>query len=82
MGPSGTTSGSNYPQLSAEASAATVRKLAEIVSLRHGETLSAAQRSAILTCVAGQLAAAERLHRFSLGNQCEPIFTVDAGVPA
>jgi hypothetical protein len=76
--------GSNYPQLSAESSAAVARRLIEIVSLYHGETLSADQLEAVRVCVAAQLAATERLHRFPLANDQEPIFTVNApgGGPA
>jgi hypothetical protein len=68
--------GSNYPQLSAESSAGVARRLIEIVSLHHGETLSADQLEAVRVCVAAQLAATERLHRFPLANDQEPAFTV------
>ncbi|MDT7727629.1 MAG: hypothetical protein QOI21_4205 [Actinomycetota bacterium] len=76
--------GSKYPQLSAESSAAVARRLIEIVSLYHGETLSADQLEAVRVCVAAQLVATERLHRFPLANDQEPIFTVNAhgGGPA
>jgi hypothetical protein len=70
--------GSNYPKLSAESSAAIGRRLIEIVSLYHGETLSADQLEAVRVCVATQLMATERLHRFPLANDQEPVFTVGA----
>jgi hypothetical protein len=68
--------GSNYPRLSAESSAAVARSLIEVVSLYHGENLSADQLAAVSVCVAAQLAATERLHRFPLANDQEPVFTV------
>jgi hypothetical protein len=76
--------GACYPQLSAESSAAVARRLIEIVSLYHGETLSADQLEAVRVCVAAQLVATERLHRFPLANDQEPVFTVTTrgGVPA
>jgi hypothetical protein len=76
--------GSSYPRLSAGSSAAVARRLLEIVSLYHGESLSADQLDAVRTCVGAQLAATERLHRFPLTNDQEPIFTVtaDGGAPA
>jgi hypothetical protein len=84
MRPIGSASGSKYPQLSAESSAVVARKLAEIVSLYHGETLSAEQLDAVRASLAAQMAAAARLHRFPLANDQEPIFTVGpyAGMPA
>jgi hypothetical protein len=79
-----TATGSSYPRLSDGSSAAVARRLVEIVSLCHGEALSADQFDAVRVCVGAQLAAAERLHRFPLTNDHEPIFTVTAngGVPA
>ena len=76
--------GSSYPRLSAGSSSAVARRLVEIVALYHSETLSADQLDAVRVCVGAQLAAAERLHRFALTNDQEPIFTVPAhgGVPA
>jgi hypothetical protein len=70
--------GSSYPRLSAGSSAAVARRLLEIVSLYHGETLSADQLDAVRACVGAQLAATERLHRFPLTDDQEPIFTVPA----
>ncbi|MCU1680409.1 MAG: hypothetical protein JWQ81_1148 [Amycolatopsis sp.] len=81
MRPIGSTSGSKYPQPTAEVSAEIVRRLAGIVSLYHGETLSPAQLDAVRICVTAQVAAAERLHRFPLANDREPMFTVNAGFP-
>jgi hypothetical protein len=78
----GTATGSEYPELSPSSSAAVARRLAEVVSLHHGENLSAEQLDAVRVCVAAQLAAAERLHRFPLTNQHEPIFVAQTGVPA
>jgi hypothetical protein len=76
--------GSSYPRLSAGSSAAVARRLVEIVSLCHGETLSADQLDAVRACVGAQVAATERLHQFPLTNDQEPIFTVTphGGVPA
>jgi hypothetical protein len=68
--------GPGYPQLSPESSAAVARKLLEIVSLYHDESLSVDQLDAIRVCVSAQLAATERLHRFPLTNDHEPIFAV------
>jgi hypothetical protein len=87
LGPSMTeacTTGSKYPQLPVESSAAIARKLIEVVSLYHCEALSTDQLDAVRTCVAAQLAATERLHRFPLTNDREPIFTVGthSGIPA
>jgi hypothetical protein len=76
--------GSSYPRLSAGSSAAVARRLVEIVTLDHGETLSGDQLDAVRVCVGAQLVATERLHRFPLTNDQERIFTVPAhgGVPA
>jgi hypothetical protein len=84
MRPIGSAAGARYPQLSAESSASVARKLVEIVSLHHGENLSVDQLEAVRLCVAAQLAAAERLRRFPLTNDQEPVFGVraDSGVPA
>jgi hypothetical protein len=81
MRPIGSTSGLKYPQPSAEVSAEIVRRLAGIVSLYHGESLSPAHLNAVRTCVAAQVAAAERLRRFPLANDREPMFTVQVGFP-
>jgi hypothetical protein len=84
MRPIASITGATYPELSPEASAAVARKLVDIVSLYHGENLSADQLDAVRERVAAQLVAAERLHRFPLANDNEPIFTVraQASVPA
>jgi hypothetical protein len=71
-------SGSTYPQMSPESSAAVARKLVEIVSLHHNEALSADQLDEVRRTVAAQLAATQRLHRFPLTNDREPIFVVRA----
>jgi hypothetical protein len=75
-------SGSAYPELSPESSAAIERKRVEIVSLHHKGALSADQLDEVRRTVAAQLAATERLHRFPLANDQEPIFVVraDSGV--
>ncbi|HET6502687.1 MAG TPA: hypothetical protein VFG87_18180 [Amycolatopsis sp.] len=82
MRPNGSATGWRYPQLSAESSASVARKLVEIVSLYHGENLSADQLDAVRVCVAAQLAATERLRRFPLTNDQEPIFGVRADASA
>jgi hypothetical protein len=56
-------------------------KLAEIVSLYHGETLSAEELDTVRARVAVQVTAAARLHRFPLANDHEPIFTVRTAGP-
>ena len=78
------TSRSTYPQLSAESSAAIAQKLVEIVSLHHDAALSADQLDEVGRRVAAQMAATERLHRFPLTNDREPIFVVgvNSEVPA
>jgi ABC-type microcin C transport system duplicated ATPase subunit YejF len=63
-----TAAGSHYPRL-APATVETVgERLAEIVSLRHGDALSDDQRAQLRDRIAVQLAATERLHQFPLTN--------------
>lgn len=67
-----------YPQLSAESTSAVAERLAEVVSRYHGDTLADDQLLELRSRLGIQLAAAERLHRFPLSNDQEPIFVVRA----
>jgi hypothetical protein len=65
-----------YPQLSAEATDQVARRLAEIVSIEHGDALADDQMQELRSRIGSQLAAAARLHEFHLSNDQEPVFLV------
>jgi hypothetical protein len=56
--------------------AAVNEKLIEIVSLLHGQKLSAEQLAELTSAMAIQTANTQRLHRFPLRNADEPAFAV------
>lgn len=65
-----------YPQLSADATEHIAERLAEIVSLEHGNALADDQTQELRSRIGSQLAAAARLHKFPLRNDQEPVFVV------
>lgn len=69
---------SAYPPLSAESSAAVTELLVEAVARYHGNALADDQLRELRSRVGIQLAAADRLHRFPLTNDREPIFVIRA----
>lgn len=70
------TDGSGYPRLAADTSEDVARKLVEIVTDHHPDGLTEDQLRQVRAAIAAQIAAAERLHRFPLRNDQEPIFAV------
>jgi hypothetical protein len=73
--------GSGYPKLSPHTTSGIAERLTEIVSLQHGQSLSADHLLEVRERIDAQLAAAERLHSFPLSNDQEPIFVIRADEP-
>lgn len=67
-----------YPRLSAESTDVIAQRLVEVVSRYHGDALADDQLLELRSRIGIQLAAADRLHRFALSNDREPIFVVRA----
>lgn len=67
-----------YPSLSADSNAAVTELLVEVVARYHGNALADDQLRELRSRVGIQLAAADRLHRFPLTNDREPIFVIRA----
>lgn len=66
-----------YPTLEPARADLINSRLAEIVSLLHGEGLTAEQTDELAACIALQTRHTETLHRFRLDNHDEPAFTID-----
>lgn len=67
-----------YPSLSADSSAAVTELLVEVVSRYHSTALAEDQLQELRSRIGIQLAASDRLHRFPLTNDREPIFVIQA----
>jgi len=70
---------SAYPVLDAATVARIAEHLVDVITLMHAEGLDEAQQQEVVRSVEGQLAAAERLHRFPLTNAAEPAFIMPKG---